>query len=163
MDKRVFRMAILTIISAFILVLVIVYATNSDRIGELFGKDNKADTADVAASYVSDTGIIEGDQIGDNLDAFLYDESCFDENDVVPSIVVIKENESDAGNSASSGASDEDNDSKDTDDKKGLGKAVVGELENPNPPVNYDYEASLAGSTLPPVEGTPVGNASAGN
>ena len=37
MDAKVFRMAILTIISAFILVLVIIYATNSDRINDMFG------------------------------------------------------------------------------------------------------------------------------
>ena len=35
MDKRVFTMAILTIISAFILVLVIVYATNADKIKDI--------------------------------------------------------------------------------------------------------------------------------
>ena len=155
MDKRVFTMAILTIISAFILVLVIVYATNADKISELTGKGN-SNEADTAASYVSGTGMIEGDQIGDNLDAFVYDEDFFDENDKIPAIVVIKENESDAANSASSGASDETDGS---EDKKrvGMGKVSSGELENPNP-IDED-ELPLTGSTLPPVEGTPVGTA----
>ncbi|SFU87514.1 hypothetical protein [Butyrivibrio sp. INlla21] len=157
MDKRVFTMAILTIISAFILVLVIVYATNADKINKLTGKGSN-DDADSAASFVSGNGMLEGDQIGDNLDAFIYDDEFFDENDQVPAIVVIKENESDAANSVSSGASSED----DGSDKKrvGMGKVKGGELENPNP-IDED-ELPLTGSTLPPVEGTPVGSA-AGN
>ena len=38
MDYKVFRTAVLAIVSALILVLVIVYATNADKINEIFGK-----------------------------------------------------------------------------------------------------------------------------
>ena len=161
MDKRVFTMAILTIISAFILVLVIVYATNADKIKDLTGKGG-TDEADAATSFVSETGMIEGDQIGDNLDAFLNDEDFFDENDNLPSIVVIKENEEGSANSASSGASvSEDDAKKNSKDKvDAVGRVEGGTIENPNP-IDAD-ELPISGSTLPPVEGTPVGSA-AGN
>ena len=37
MDYKVFRTAVLAIVSALILVLIIVYATNADKIKEIFG------------------------------------------------------------------------------------------------------------------------------
>ena len=153
MDYKVFRMAILTIISAFVLVLVIVYATNADRINELLGKNKGDATAGEAASFMSSGGPFYGDQIGDNLDGFIYDEDFFDETEKVPSIVVIKENErgheeADAAGSASTAEEAKEEDK----DKKSAGEtAIVGELTN---------ESIVGNPTNPPIEGTPVGNAS---
>jgi hypothetical protein len=62
-------MALLTIISAFILVLVIVYATNTQKINQLFGWGSKEEESDTAASYYSGEEIY-GQQIGSNLDGF---------------------------------------------------------------------------------------------
>ena len=102
MDYKVFRTAVLAIASALILVLVIVYATNADKIKEIFGKGGASDTeASADTSSISDFGMY-GEQIGDNTQAFLFEEGFFDAN--IPSVVVTKkgENRSSAGNSTES-------------------------------------------------------------
>ena len=165
MDTRVFRMAILTILSAFILVLVIVYATNTDKINSLFGWGQKTQVATEAATEeTSETEIIYGDQIGDSLNGFLLDDDFFDETEKIPSVVVIEKSESstDAGSADSSFAEEED--------RPGTGMAVVGELTNPNLEAGTDssgYLTSLPeapdggyGQYIPAdqtITGTPVG------
>ncbi|MBE5841925.1 MAG: hypothetical protein E7304_11045 [Butyrivibrio sp.] len=158
MDKRVFRMALLTIISAFILVLVIVYATNTQKINQLFGWGSKEEESDTAASYYSGEEIY-GQQIGSNLDGFLSDEDFFDETEKIPSVVVIKKSsgsaeESSEASSLGSSVSDEDL----------PGMAVVGELHNPEgyaPGMGGSFDSSLYeyNGVMPtaPIEGTPVG------
>lgn len=104
MDYKVFRTAVLAIVSALILVLVIVYATNADKIKEIFGKGGASDTeASADTSSSSDFGMY-GEQIGDNTQAFLFEEGFFDANEDIPSAVVTKkgENRSSAGNSTES-------------------------------------------------------------
>lgn len=104
MDYKVFRTAVLAIVSTLILVLVIVYATNADKIKEIFGKGGASDTeASADTSSSSDFGMY-GEQIGDNTQAFLFEEGFFDANEDIPSVVVIKkgENRSSAGNSTES-------------------------------------------------------------
>ena len=104
MDYKVFRTAVLAIVSALILVLVIVYATNADKIKEIFGKGGASDTeASADTSSSSDFGMY-GEQIGDNTQAFLFEEGFFDANEEIPSVVVTKkgENKSSAGNSTES-------------------------------------------------------------
>lgn len=104
MDYKVFRTAVLAIVSALILVLVIVYATNADKIKEIFGKGGASDTeASAETSSSSDFGMY-GEQIGDNTQAFLFEEGFFDANEDIPSVVVTKkgENRSSAGNSTES-------------------------------------------------------------
>lgn len=104
MDYKVFRTAVLAIVSALILVLVIVYATNADKIKEIFGKGGASDTeASADTSSSSDFGMY-GEQIGDNTQAFLFEEGFFDANEDIPSVVVKKkgENRSSAGNSTES-------------------------------------------------------------
>jgi len=157
-DKRVFRMALLTIISAFILVLVIVYATNTQKINQLFGWGSKEEESDTAASYYSGEEIY-GQQIGSNLDGFLSDEDFFDETEKIPSVVVIKKSsgsaeESSEASSLGSSVSDEDL----------PGMAVVGELHNPEgyaPGMGGSFDSSLYeyNGVMPtaPIEGTPVG------
>ena len=135
MDSKIFRMAILTIISAFILVLVIVYATNADKINKMFGWENKkASEPDAATTYTSEEPLIYGEQIGDNLGAFMYDEEFFDETEEIPAVVVIKKSSSGdkVGDSSDQAASS------DQEDNAGTGMAVVGQLENPDalPPVD---------------------------
>lgn len=110
MDYKVFRTAVLAIVSALILVLVIVYATNADKINEIFGKGGASgEGASAATSSSSDIGMY-GEQIGDNTQAFLFEEGFFDANEEIPSVVVTKKDE--AGSSASEASTD------DTDDEE---------------------------------------------
>ncbi len=172
MDARVFRMAILTIISAFILVLVIVYATNAQKINSLMGWGQQKEAAVEATTEettVEEAPVVYGDQIGDNLQGFLSDESFFDETEKIPSVVVIKRSDSDDGSSAESSFAKEE------DEKGGTGMAVQGRLINPNPEASTDssgYLTSLPdappggyGQYIPSdqtITGTPVGVAGAG-
>lgn len=149
MDSKVFRMAILTIISAFILVLVIVYATNADKINSIFGWGSKKSTQTEEAATEASTEIIYGEQIGDNLGAFMYDEEFFDETEKTPAVVVIqKSSGSGSDNADESGIAT----STETEDMAGTGMAVVGELQNPNPEPPVDADGYL---TTPPA--TPPG------
>lgn len=161
MDAKVFRMALLTIISAFILVIVVIYATNADKIGALFGKTSSQSEASIEASEGKSVEIIAGQQIGDDLKSYLYDDDFFDEAEKIPAVVVIRKNTktSSEGSSASSEAS--------TDDE-GTGMAVVGQLDNPgagNSDMGGAGMSAPGGNILPqgpitepPLEGTPVGN-----
>ena len=121
-------MAIMTIISAFILVLVIVYATNADKINALFGWGQKAKPAatEVATEETTEE-VIYGDQIGDSLNAFLLDDDFFDETEKIPSVVVIKKSDASTDESSAESSFAEEG------EKKGTGMAVVGQLTNPNP------------------------------
>jgi hypothetical protein len=110
MDKRVFRLAILTIISAFILVMLIVYATNAKRINELIddARGEKAATSVTSGEEAPDSQASAGDgattygeQIGDNLSGFLADDEFFDETEQVSSLVVIRRNASGGTDSVS--------------------------------------------------------------
>lgn len=161
MDAKVFRLAILTILSAFILVAVIIYATNADKIGRLLGNDNKNETSESVSTEeaVADEASY-GQQIGDDLKAFLYDDDFFDETEEVPAVVVIQQN-----TKVPEGSSEEESDA--SEDEEGAGMAVVGQLDNPDAPFTTPDgmfpggtapDAVLPGSlTEPPIEGTPVG------
>ena len=149
MDTRVFRMAILTIISAFILVLVIVYATNTEKINALFGWGQKKPVTAEVATEESTEEIIYGDQIGDSLDAFLLDDDFFDETEKIPSVVVIKKS------AASTDESSADSSFAEEEDRPGTGMAVVGELTNPNPEATADSSGYL--TSLPDAAGEGYG------
>ena len=167
MDRRVFRMAILTIISAFILVLLIVYATNAKKINELFGWGQSKEIETEVTEDVTQEEVFTGDQIGDDLGAFMLDEDFFDETEKVPSVVVRKKTS--AGNASSSGDSaggdalvgddgiaDPDGQG-DADDAAGM--AVVGQVTNPNPeyPSMYQDDATGASGYLTSVPDAPPG------
>ena len=108
MDYKVFRTAVLAIVSALILVLVIVYATNADKINEIFGKGGASgEGASAATSSSSDIGMY-GEQIGDNTQAFLFEEGFFDANEEIPSVVVTKKDE--AGTAVSEASTDNTDD-----------------------------------------------------
>ena len=165
MDTRVFRMAILTILSAFILVLVIVYATNTEKINSLFGWGQKSQpVTEVATEETTEEEVIYGDQIGDSLNAFLLDDDFFDETEKIPSVVVIKKSD------ASTDESSEGSSFAEEEDRPGTGMAVVGELTNPSLESAADssgYLTSLPdapnggyGQYIPAdqtITGTPVG------
>lgn len=91
--------------------MIIVYATNADRINKLIGKEDKKPSAQVSADASEDGGdgessdqVIYGDQIGDNLSGFLTDEDFFDETEQIPTVVVIERSSS--GTGAFGGAGD---------------------------------------------------------
>ncbi len=156
MDAKVFRMTILTIISAFILVAVIIYATNADRINRLFGKGAKDEaTQDTSVEEVVTDDAAYGQQIGDDLNAFLYDDDFFDEAEEVPAVVVIQQN-----TKTPEGSSEDSSET--AEDTEGSGRAVVGQLDNPDAmgtmPDGMLPDGTLPGTiTEPPIEGTPVG------
>lgn len=167
MDKRVFRMAILTIISAFILVLLIVYATNARKINELFGWGQSKEIEAEVTEEVSQEEVFTGDQIGDDLGAFMLDEDFFDETEKVPSVVVRKKTT--AGNASASDGSTEGDaligedgitgpDGEDGTDAAS-GMAVVGQVTNPNPeyPSMYQDDATGASGYLTSVPEAPPG------
>ena len=161
MDAKVFRLTLLTILSAFILVAVIIYATNADRINRLFGKGEKNEATE---STTVEEAVAEeenyGQQIGDDLSAFLYDDDFFDEAEEVPSVVVIQQN-----TKTVEGSSDASSEEQEEEGESGM--AVVGQLDNPNAlasmpegmqPDGVVPEGTLPGTlTEPPIEGTPVG------
>ncbi|WP_026517062.1 hypothetical protein [Butyrivibrio sp. MC2021] len=160
MDSKVFRMALLVIISVFALIAVIVYATNADRINGLLGKKSESAAVAVSAEETSLSLPEEayGEQIGENLNGFLYDEDFFDETEKIPSVVVIKKS------AASASISDEDEAAYviSEDDIQGTGMAVVGQLENPGDEASFDISGAM--SSLPavvPIEGASA--AGAGN
>ena len=167
MDRRVFRMAILTIISAFILVLLIVYATNAKKINELFGWGQEKEISTEVTEGTSQEEVFTGDQIGDDLSGFLLDEDFFDETEKVPSVVVRKKTS--AGNASSSGISADSDDLvgddgiAEPDGQDGVddaaGMAVVGQVTNPNPeyPSMYQDDATGASGYLTSVPQAPPG------
>jgi hypothetical protein len=175
MNKKVFSLAIISILSAFILVLVIVYATNTARINRLFGwdKGGKTDTQTTQETAQDNEDLSEDafsvNQIGDDLDGFLLDEDFFDETEKIPAVVVIKKSTAQtAGDDASrmsgdligdDGISGENSDDAAEGGTKGTGMAVVGELTNPNPqlPAGYQDDATGASGYLSSVPQAPPG------
>ena len=165
MDKRVFRMAILTIISAFILVLLIVYATNAKKINELFGWGQEKEISTEVTEETSREEVFTGDQIGDDLSGFLLDEDFFDETEKIPSVVVRKKtsagNVSGTDSSVNGDALAEDDGiaSEDDESDDGTGMAVVGQITNPNPeyPAMYQNDATGASGYLTSVPDAPPG------
>ena len=152
MDAKVFRLTLLTIISAFLLVIVILYATNADKINRLFGgkKSNNA----VAEYSVEGASIVEepdyAQQIGDDLKSFLYDDDFFDEAEQIPAVVVIQQNTKTVEGAA-------DNSTEEVTNEDGSGMAVVGQLDNPNALPGGIDDVLPNTLTEPPLEGTPVG------
>ena len=126
MDKKVFSMALLTIISAFILIVVIIYATNVDKINKLFGRGGSESAPTIEATQeVSVTETEYGQQIGNDTKGFMYDDDFFDETEEIPAVVVIQQKPASVDSST-------DSSSGELEDSRGsAGPAVVGELENP--------------------------------
>ncbi len=162
-------MAILTILSAFILVLIIVYATNVKKINKLLGIDQQAQTVtEETTEEEAASAPVYGEQIGDNLNGFLLDEDFFDETEKIPSVVVVRKASSSGKSGDTEGSSGDaligddgitGDDAASSDTTNGTGMAVVGELINPNPqlPAGYQDDATGASGYLTTVPETPAG------
>ena len=154
MDAKVFRLTLLTIISAFLLVIVILYATNADKINKMFVREKSGSAAEEnsgeTAPYVDEESYAQ--QIGDDLKSFLYDEDFFDEAEQIPAVVVIQQNTKTVEEAT-------DNSSEQEIDEDSVGMAVVGQLDNPDTvPGGISLEEALTSPlSEKPVEGTPVG------
>ena len=159
MDKKVFTMAVLTMISAFILIMVIVYATNADKINKLLGggKESQTSVEEILPEEETATVTVHGDQIGDNLNGFLLDEEFFDETEKIPSVVVIKKSSGEKGSGDAAGTegvlvgddgiTGQGDDAAGTSTTSGTGMAVVGELTNPNPQLPSGYQDDATGAS----------------
>ncbi len=93
MDSKALRLSIAAIITTIVLVAVVVYAANIDRINELLGKQPGGAGADEAAETTEKTTeTVYGEQIGDNLKGFLTADDFFDKSEQRPSVVVVVDN-----------------------------------------------------------------------
>ena len=92
MDSKAFRLSILAIITTCVLVGVVVYAANRDRIHALIGADNFADSQESVEEISEDKTTEYGEQIGDNLKGFLTADDFFDKSEQRPSVVVVVDN-----------------------------------------------------------------------
>ncbi len=92
MDSKTFRLAVVSMVSILLLVALIVYAANMDRFGKLF--DKKTDTS--PAETVTETAEVTegefGEQIGDDLKAFITDPDFFDGDNRSESVVITTDN-----------------------------------------------------------------------
>ena len=93
MDARTLRLAIVSMVSALLLIGVIVYAANADRVGELLSGMSHKGTSEVSEDVYSDTDEVTaqtplGEQIGDNLKGFQLDADFFDRGESSSSVIV---------------------------------------------------------------------------
>ncbi len=92
MDSKALRLSIAAIITTMVLVAVVVYAANIDRINDLMGKKpDQAETEEVLET-VETSETVYGEQIGDNLKGFLTADDFFDKSEQRPSVVVVVDN-----------------------------------------------------------------------
>jgi hypothetical protein len=96
MDSKAYRLSILAIITTVVLVGVVVYAANRERIAALIGADEFASTVEEEIPEDEIIGESEiassGEQIGDDLKGFLKSDKFFDKNEQRPSVVVVVDN-----------------------------------------------------------------------
>lgn len=89
MDSRTYRLAILSIVSILLLVTLIVYAANAERITRLIegrGSRSSGETTEEIAEASPTDGY--GEQIGDDLKGFLRDDKFFDTTEKNSSVVI---------------------------------------------------------------------------
>lgn len=85
MDSKVTKLAVLTLISLFALIIVIVFATNPGRFGKLI---NGGSGADNSGSMSGSSGMTSyGVQIGDNLKGFIAESDFFDSSEKLEQII----------------------------------------------------------------------------
>ncbi|WP_051638420.1 hypothetical protein [Butyrivibrio sp. NC2002] len=92
MDSKSFKLSILAIITTCVLVGVVVYAANRDKIHALIGADDFADTDDSVYETTEEISSEYGEQIGDDLKGFLTADDFFDKSEQRPSVVVVVDN-----------------------------------------------------------------------
>jgi hypothetical protein len=91
MDSKTFRLSILAVITTMVLIAVVVYAANRDKINSMIGS-GKAPETEVAVSDGDTMETAYGEQIGDNLKGFLTASDFFDKSEQRPSVVVVVDN-----------------------------------------------------------------------
>ena len=102
MDSKTLRLSVAAIITTVVLIAVVVYAANRDRIDKLVGTSSSSQTEEEetqAGAEISVTGY--GEQIGDNLKGFLTADDFFDKSEQRPSVVVVVDNVPVPANSSS--------------------------------------------------------------
>ncbi len=93
MDSKTLRLSIAAIITTVVLIGVVVYAANKDRIDSMIGAGKTEETVMDEAEAESDgTDTQYGEQIGDNLKGFLTADDFFDKSEQRPSVVVVVDN-----------------------------------------------------------------------
>lgn len=91
MDSKTFRLSILAIITTIVLIGVVVYAANRDKINAMIGAKETAEVE--ATEAVEEASVTDyGEQIGDNLKGFLTASDFFDKSEQRPSVVVVVDN-----------------------------------------------------------------------
>jgi hypothetical protein len=104
MDSKALRLSIVAIITTVVLIAVVVYAANRDRINALIGVDgHKAAQEEVVDADSDSTMTQYGEQIGDNLKGFLTADDFFDKSEQRPSVVVVVDNQPVPANSSDQG------------------------------------------------------------
>ncbi|WP_026496900.1 hypothetical protein [Butyrivibrio sp. WCD3002] len=96
MDSKAYRLSILAIITTVVLVGVVVYAANRERIAALIGADEFGSSVEEEIAEDEDIDesdiISSGEQIGDDLKGFLKSDNFFDKSEQRPSVVVVVDN-----------------------------------------------------------------------
>ncbi|MCR5101601.1 MAG: hypothetical protein K6B41_09625 [Butyrivibrio sp.] len=93
MDFKVFRLVVAVVVSMTCLIFVVVYATNSRKIGKLISENSSSDASTEMSSVEEEDTTGFGTQIGDNLKGFLTDENFWDETERIPSVVISSPDE----------------------------------------------------------------------
>ena len=91
MDSKAFRLSILAIITTIVLIGVVVYAANRDKINSMIGASH-SEEVEIAETVEEETVTEYGEQIGDNLKGFLTASDFFDKSEQRPSVVVVVDN-----------------------------------------------------------------------
>ncbi len=104
MDSKALRLSIVAIITTVVLLAVVVYAANRDRINALIGVDGHDSAQEEVVDADSDATVTQyGEQIGDNLKGFLTADDFFDKSEQRPSVVVVVDNQPVPANSSDQG------------------------------------------------------------
>ncbi|WP_026526811.1 hypothetical protein [Butyrivibrio sp. VCD2006] len=91
MDSKAFRLSILAIITTVVLIGVVVYAVNRDKINSMIGASKTEEAVSVVEEEEA-TLTDFGEQIGDNLKGFLTAGDFFDKSEQRPSVVIVVDN-----------------------------------------------------------------------
>lgn len=109
MDSKSFRLSILALVTTVVLVGVVVYAANRDKIHALMGANStyeeSSDAMEGEEAEVTESTEY-GEQIGDNLKGFLTADDFFDKSEQRPSVVVVVDNVPVPANAENSGVED---------------------------------------------------------
>ena len=145
MDSKTFRLSVAAIFTTVVLIAVVVYAANRDRINSLMGQ--KAESVSEEGVITADEEVSAtqyGEQIGDNLKGFLTADDFFDKSEQRPSVVVVVDNVPVPANASSEdgttditdisdeaiSASGEDNSKQELPDEGGSGEESMPDKED---------------------------------